>query len=189
MTAPGHRDPAPTPLRLVQEFVNTNDIEGKRERFSSPGGLCDWLVDHELLQPTERLDKEGLDQAIDVREALRALSAAHNDLPADTARAINVLNRAAADAQLQPRLMSAHEFTLEPQGRALPAALGRIIALVHLAIAEGTWSRLKACERDSCRWAFYDHSKNQSGRWCHSSICGTRERSRRAYQRRRAARG
>ena len=44
---------------------------------------------------------------------------------------------------------------------------------------------MKACERDSCRWVFYDRSKNRSGSWCDPADCGTRERSRRAYRRRR----
>ena len=58
----------------------------------------------------------------------------------------------------------------------------------NAAIAEGTWARLKACERDSCRWAFYDRSKNRSGHWCSMDVCGAREKNRRAYRRRRASR-
>ena len=88
-----------------------------------------------------------------------------------------------------PRLTTADEFAIEPQAAGVAGALGRIVAVVYEAIANGTWERLKACEPDSCRWAFYDHSKNQSGRWCHSAICGNRERSRRAYHRRRTAGG
>jgi predicted RNA-binding Zn ribbon-like protein len=53
----------------------------------------------------------------------------------------------------------------------------------------GTWGRLKACEREVCRWAFYDRSMNRSGHWCSMSVCGQREKSRRAYRRRRARGG
>jgi predicted RNA-binding Zn ribbon-like protein len=172
----------------VQEFLNTNDIEGEHERFASPGALRDWLVEHDLLDPATQLTSEQLTQAIEVREALRALTAVHNQLPVETARAITVLNRAVAHARLVPRLTSADELALEAEAPGLAGALGRIVAVVLEAIALGTWERLKACERDSCRWAFYDHSKNRSGRWCHSAVCGNRERSRRAYHRRRTAR-
>ncbi|MBV9916401.1 MAG: CGNR zinc finger domain-containing protein, partial [Solirubrobacterales bacterium] len=124
---------------------------------------------------------------IELREALRALTAAHNHLSADVESATETANRWSARAQLVPRLTATGASLLEPQQSGVDGALGRIMVGVHAAIADGTWPRLKACERDSCRWAFYDHSKNQSGRWCQSSVCGTRERSRRAYRRRRRA--
>ena len=66
----------------------------------------------------------------------------------------------------------------------LDSALGRIVAALHAGIADGTWPRLKACERDTCRWAFYDHSRNRSGHWCSMAVCGSREKNRRAYRRR-----
>jgi predicted RNA-binding Zn ribbon-like protein len=183
------KEPAPAPLRLVQEYLNTNNIEGGHEGLPSPGALRDWLVDHRLLDLATEPTIEQLAQAIELRESLRALTAVHNQLPADAAGAIRVLNRAADDARLVPHLTSPDELALEPQVPGVAGALGRIVAVVHTAVADGTWTRLKACERDSCRWAFYDHSKNQSGRWCHSAVCGNRERSRRAYHRRRATLG
>lgn len=188
MAEPGNRAPAPAPLRLVQEFLNTNDIEAERERFQSPGALHDWLVDHELLAGDIQLSQEDLAVAIQLREALRALTAAHNDLPADTTAAMATINSVGDWAQLAPRLKADEDSILEPKSRGIFGALGHIVAAVHRAIAHGSWGRLKACERDSCRWAFYDHSKNQSGRWCHSATCGSRERSRRAYRRKRAQR-
>jgi predicted RNA-binding Zn ribbon-like protein len=181
------RDPAPGPLRLVQEFVNTNDIEADRDRLASLDGLRDWLAEQGLLDPATPAASEELANAIELREAVRALAAAHNKFSADTASAVGVLNQAAANARLVPSLSSAEQLALEPQASGVAGALGRLVAIVHQAVADGTWSRLKACARDSCRWAFYDHSKNQSGRWCHPAICGNRERSRRAYERRRSA--
>ena len=182
------RDPAPGALRLVEEFLNTNDLEGDRDQFATPGALRDWLAERVLLEPGTPATSEELTSATELRDALRALAAAHNQLPADAASAVKVLNRAAADARLVPRLTSAQELAIEPQASGVAGALGRIVAIVHQAIADGTWGRLKACERDSCRWAFYDQSKNRSGRWCHPAICGNRERSRRAYHRRRSTR-
>ena len=63
--------------------------------------------------------------------------------------------------------------------------LGRIVAALHEAIWAGEFDRLKACERESCRAVFHDRSKNRSGRWCSMAICGAREKSARAYRRRR----
>ena len=42
--------------------------------------------------------------------------------------------------------------------------LGDVLVVALDAVAEGTWPRLKACP--DCRWAFYDHTRNGSKRWC-----------------------
>jgi predicted RNA-binding Zn ribbon-like protein len=40
-----------------------------------------------------------------------------------------------------------------------------MLAIVVHAMADGTWSRLKSCTTDACRWAFYDRSRARSGEW------------------------
>jgi predicted RNA-binding Zn ribbon-like protein len=57
-------------------------------------------------------------------------------------------------------------------------ALGELIAIVHRAMAAGTWTRLKACREHGCRWAFYDASRNRSGTWCSMAVCGARAKMR-----------
>jgi predicted RNA-binding Zn ribbon-like protein len=51
-----------------------------------------------------------------------------------------------------------------------------------------TWARLKACRSDTCRWAFYDHSKNRSGHWCSMEVCGARHKAREYRARHRSER-
>ena len=49
------------------------------------------------------------------------------------------------------------------------------------------WSKsVKACQADDCHWAFYDSSRNRSGRWCDMAVCGNREKVR-AYRSKRSA--
>ena len=178
---PGHRDPAPRPLGLVQRFVNTNDIEAGTDRFADAAGLREWLADAEL--PAADVDAAGLRRAVELREAIRALGIAHTD-GRDDPDATATLNRAAARAGLQPALADDGTLRIEPSAGGLDGALGHVVAAIHQAVADGTWARMKACERDSCRWLFYDHSKNRSGRWCSMGVCGNREKSLRAYRRR-----
>ena len=182
-TEPGNRAPAPGPLRLVQRFVNTADLEDGPDLLADAEGLRDWLVTAELLQPRAAVTPRDHDRALDLREALRDLAAANAGLPND-GRAAGVVNTAAHRARLAPVFDGAHS-RLEPAASGVDAALGQIVAAFHAAVAEGTWPRLKACERDVCRWAFYDHSKNRSGHWCSMEGCGSREKNRRAYRRRR----
>ena len=73
-----------------------------------------------------------------------------------------------------------------PQLQFGPTRVGRVMAIVHAAIADGTWSRLKACREPTCEWAFYDYTKNRSGAWCTMDVCGNRAKAR-AYRERRAA--
>ena len=86
--------------------------------------------------------------------------------------AVGVLNRLARDARMVVRLRQDGQMRLESHAAGLIGALGRLVAAAFTAQIEGTWQRLKACRR--CQWAFYDHSKNRSGRWCVMSICGNR---------------
>jgi predicted RNA-binding Zn ribbon-like protein len=175
---PGGRSPAPGPLRLVQRFVNSVDLEDGPDDLATPAGLREWLLDAGLLDPGARVGEAERRRAVELREAIRRLAAEDRGAAA-------VVNEAARRAGLHPVLTAAGS-RLEPTAGGVDGALGHIVAAMHSAIAEETWPRLKACERDVCRWAFYDHSKNRSGHWCSMAGCGSREKNRRAYRRRRA---
>ena len=73
---------APEPLNLVQDYVNSVDLEEGREDFASPEGLRDWLVERQLMRAGEPVSEGDLRRAIDVREGLRAVLLANsgNDL-------------------------------------------------------------------------------------------------------------
>ena len=65
-------------------------------------------------------------------------------------------------------------------------ALARIGLAAHEAANEGIWWRLKVCAYDECKWAYYDHSKNQSRSWCEYG-CGNVVKTRAYRARQRAA--
>ncbi len=172
------RDPAPGPLATLQAFVNTLDREGP-ELLPDAEALRTWLADAALLDGDAAVGAAEYARAIALREALRDV------LSGDDA-AVERVNEAGERAGLRPVLRRSGGSALEPTAGGVDGALGRLVAIVHGAVADGSWAHLKACERDSCRWAFYDHSKNHSGRWCDMEVCGAREKSARAYRRRRA---
>ena len=70
---------------------------------------------------------------------------------------------------------------LEPLGAGIAAPLGQLLAIVVAAQADGSWSRMKACQADDCRSAFYDGSRNRSRTWCSMRVCGNRAKAR-AYR-------
>ena len=180
---PGGREPAPEPLRLVQAFVNTLDIENGVEELASPAALHEILVRIDALPADEaRLGDEDLQLALEAREALRSLAFANNG-GALAPEAPAVLARVADAAQFTLRFDGGARPRLAPTADGLAGALGRILAVVYDAIVDGTWQRLKACPRDVCYWVFYDRSRNGSGKWCAMSVCGNRTNTQ-AYRRR-----
>jgi predicted RNA-binding Zn ribbon-like protein len=179
------RQQAPGELELVRAFVNTVDIAAGTERLGSPPALAAWLARHHLAPAETMATKSDLKRAIEVREALRAVLLAHNRREPAPAAAAAALDAAARRARVRLRFAPEASAALEPKAAGVDGALGRILAIVHDSIADGSWSRLKACREHTCGWAFYDHTKNRSGAWCSMRVCGNRAKAR-AYRERRA---
>jgi predicted RNA-binding Zn ribbon-like protein len=173
---PGGRRPAPRTLRPVQEFINTYNMERehlglRKDEFGSPGDLRCWLAEQGLLRGNAHVRESDRRRALEVRAALRSLVLAHNGMPAHSAD-VTILNRLARQVRLVIRFRRDGTMRLEPVSAGAAGALGSLLAAAVTAQIDGTWERLKACRR--CHWAFYDHSKTRSGRWCVMSICGNR---------------
>jgi predicted RNA-binding Zn ribbon-like protein len=186
---PGERAPAPGDLALVQAFVNTFwdlDRDGT-DRLDSPGAVARWLAQRGLLDRRERLSEADLVRARAVREGLRALLLVNNGL-AESRDAVDALNRALRGPGLFVQLDPARRPEFIAHRRDFDRALASLSTIVAVAQIEGNWARLKACRGDHCGWAFYDHSRNQSGTWCSMSLCGSRAKSREYRRRKRQSR-
>jgi predicted RNA-binding Zn ribbon-like protein len=180
--------PAPEPLALAQEFVNTRNIMHGYDLLEDAGGAAAWLFEHGFLDSDAQLSEADRRRLVAFREGLRELLSAHNGEPGGEAsvEALNELAtavplRARFDPEGEPHLMSA-----AGAGDVVEEVTGRILAIVVLSAAEGTWRRLKACRNEGCLWAFYDRSKNRSGSWCTMDVCGSRAKMR-AYRQRRSS--
>jgi predicted RNA-binding Zn ribbon-like protein len=179
------RQDAPGDLELVRAFVNTLDIEQGTEELSTPAELGEWLSANGLASATVRPTAADLRRAIRLREALREVLLSHSHGAPEPAGAWRTLDGAADRAHLRVRFDPSGAALVEPDTKGVDAALGRLLAIVHGAIAQDTWRRLKACRLHTCEWAFYDHTKNHSGAWCNMAVCGNRAKAR-AYRERRA---
>jgi predicted RNA-binding Zn ribbon-like protein len=183
---PGDRAPAPAPLDLVQDFVNTEIPDFNRDDVATPTALEGWLRDRGLVGSDDAVDA-------DVFVAARALRAALRDLAlANTLGVAPERNRRAEiDAALAafPLVVRAGSDGpgFAPAGTGARRGLSSLVAVVATAQAGGAWERLKACRQETCGWLFYDASRNRSSNWCSMQVCGGREKSR-AYRRRHAGR-
>ncbi len=175
----------------MREFVNSVDLEDGPDELASAKALGAWLRERDLLTAGRAPSRADLARAVELREALRTLLLAHHDDGAADPAAAAVVEAAARRARLEVRFGADGAVGMEPAAPGVDGALGRLLAIVAAAQADGTWARLKACPWDTCRWAFYDRSKNRSGRWCKMEVCGNRAKAaafrRRARERDRAA--
>ncbi|MCE7082851.1 CGNR zinc finger domain-containing protein [Streptomyces sp. ST2-7A] len=196
---------APGGLVLVQELVNTLDVETARDALTSVGDLAEFSERHSLprLPPTE------IAELVRLREALRAVLLVHaGHLPTgvpippvvptpasgpgpgriDTSPADPTaeLNRLLTIGPLLLRVDTGGAATLVPVGglRGVSFVTARVAAAVAEGVREGNWWRLKACEAPNCQWAYYDRSPAGRRRWCSMRVCGSRAKMR-AYRARR----
>ena len=159
------RQTAPGDIGLIQAFVNTTDLQDGPEELEDPNTLQAWLVARGLLDSSQR-------------EAIRNVIGANSGsrvYPVDVA----TLNGAASASGLRMRFGSDGKARLEPESPGVVGAMGRIVATLYAAMEGPDWTRLKLCSSQTCRWAFYDRSKNHSSRWCTMASCGNREKARR----------
>src|SRR5205085_112591 len=97
------------------------------------------------------------------------------------------LDSPAARAKVVAAFDDHASWRIEPVSNGVDHALGQMLATVFRSMSDGTWSRMKACGNPDCRWAFYDATKNHSGRWCEMASCGNRMKARAFRERARKA--
>jgi predicted RNA-binding Zn ribbon-like protein len=137
-------------LEEIRDFVNTADFERGEDSVRDGG-------------------------AREVREAIRTLLRANNGVDADVAGASRLLDEAARRVGLRVGVADG-ALTFRSYER---SRVAHVLAAVASAMADGSWSRLKACRADTCQWAFVDTARNRSRQWCDMAVCGNREKARR----------
>ena len=183
---PGGRSPAPAPLDLVQDFVNTEIPDWDRDDIATPEALGAWLAGHGLLARGATVDSQSVARAHALRAALRDLALANTlGEPLGRSRERDIEDTLAR-FPLEVRLVEGAPV-LAPAGGGAQGGLATVVAVVAEARLRGDWERMKACRQETCGWLFYDGSRNRSSSWCSMQICGGREKAR-AYRRRAAGR-
>lgn len=167
-----HSDALPEDVALLRDFVNTLDVEKLVDEVPSPEALAGWFRARGLLAASDTVSPDAFTAAIQAREALRAVLLSHNGEPLPPAE-LRTLERVAAASPLT-LAFGPGGVTLRPLAEGGWKALGSLFAAMATAQQDGRWARLKVCPAGDCQCAFYDTSKNRSGRWCSMRICGNR---------------
>jgi predicted RNA-binding Zn ribbon-like protein len=168
------RPSAPGSLGLVEAFLRT------RNEITDVAGLDRWCAEHGFRGGAGPRTYE---RALRLREALRSLMLANNGGLA-APEALAVVNGEISACGLRPQITPDGVRWPADETRPGDRLLGTILGGVIAAMTDGAWPRMKACAADDCNYAFYDHTRNRSGRWCDVAGCGANARMR-AYRQRR----
>ncbi len=170
----------PPAVLLVRDFVNTYEPQVDDEALTTPDRLRDWLADRRLLTRGTRLRAADLALAVTIREGLRTVLREHAGHHGDP-DASAALDRALAEVPVRAAFRGGGLRLEAVRDRPFDRAMAGLVDAVRQCREEHTWTRLKVCDRDTCRWAYYDASRNQARRWCSMAGCGNHVKMRRAY--------
>ncbi|HEU5478212.1 MAG TPA: CGNR zinc finger domain-containing protein [Candidatus Tumulicola sp.] len=180
MASPSESDQAPARLDVLRRFVNTLDYPAGPDALGTPGEAAKWCRAAGLPPVTNQAETERLRG---FREALREVLFANNG-ESTQAAAWEGMRPYLTAVAFQPVADGRGGIELEPAGAA-DGAIGTMLVIAYEAMAAGTWSRLRACRKSSCRFAYYDCSRNGSRAWCSMAVCGNREKAQRRRTRER----
>jgi predicted RNA-binding Zn ribbon-like protein len=169
---------APPAATVVRDFVNSYEPQEDAEFLDSATALRDWFAARGLAPAGARLTADDVRAARRVREGLRAVLLAHAGHDADPV-ASQELDAELARIPLRAAFDADGGIRLEGSGTAFERGMAGVLDAVRRCEAAGDWERLKVCARDTCRWAFYDASRNHARRWCSMSGCGNYVKMRR----------
>ena len=175
----------PDELANIYDFANTLDLRRfthhgvqhpQSDELADADKLQAWLRDRNLAVPSA-----GFRSALQFRQALRDYLQCDPAERQTNRKIIDALNRA----------MRPFALTVEAtrSGMALKSAeqsatgLSPLVAELYNAGTRNQLARLKMCASDECRRVFFDRSKPASRRWCQSTLCGNRNKTR-AYRER-----
>ncbi|MET4385745.1 putative RNA-binding Zn ribbon-like protein [Bradyrhizobium sp. F1.4.3] len=177
----------PDALANVYDFANSLDLRHfthcgvqhqQAEELADPSALGDWMHQHGLIDrgavPSQRTFAAALQLRGAIRDYLKSDPAERHRKAAATAP----LNKAMEPFALRVAAIGKDGFGLMPMQADAQAGLSAIVAELYNAAATGTLGRLKMCAAGECQRVFFDRSKPGTRRWCQSTLCGNREKTR-----------
>jgi predicted RNA-binding Zn ribbon-like protein len=187
----------PDELANLYDFANSLDLRRfthhgvqhpQSDELSGPQELGTWMAQRGMLADRGKFTPAMFDEAIEVRSAVRAYLQCN---PVERRRNKDVIRSLDTVLKRFPLVLRAacgDSPTLTPvRGDAL-AGLSAIVAQLYDGSRNGVLDRLKMCASEECQRVFFDRSKPATRRWCMSTLCGNRVKTR-AYRERQRGHG
>ncbi|HTG03334.1 MAG TPA: CGNR zinc finger domain-containing protein [Bradyrhizobium sp.] len=184
----------PDELANLYDFANSLDVRHfthhgvqhlQGDELKGPRELGVWMSQRGLLWSGAKITPAMFDTALQLRASVRTylgIASAERRRAGDAVRSLNKAMR------LLPLVAEARNdgvMALRAGRDDALAGLSVVVAEMYDGSVKGTLDRLKMCAAEECRRVFFDRSKPATRRWCMSTLCGNRTKTRtyRARQR------
>lgn len=183
----------PERLGLLYDLLNTLDLRryvedgcahAPSDSIATRDQLGDWMQRRALVKGGARPPEAEFAAAISLRTALRSFVEIEPSARS-TSPAASRLNEIAAQFPLIVRVSdpAAPWLASEPGS----SGIGEVLVQFYDLARSGELDRLKICASEDCKWIFFDRSKPGNRRWCSSTLCGNRHKTRSYRERTRAS--
>jgi predicted RNA-binding Zn ribbon-like protein len=186
----------PDQLANLYDFANTLDVRHfthhgvphlQGDELGGPRELGAWMAQRGLLFTSARITPPMFDVALQLRASVRGYLQC---VPAERRKnkeAVQSLNAALKLFPLVARARVDDGMVLGAARDDALAGLSAVVAELYDGSVRGTLDRLKMCAAEECRRVFFDRSKPATRRWCMSTLCGNRMKTRAYRERQRDA--
>jgi predicted RNA-binding Zn ribbon-like protein len=186
----------PDELAHLYDFANSLDVRrfshhgvqhAQGDELIGPRELAAWMSQQGLSTRDTKITAAMFDSALQLRTGVRAYLACDPAERRTSKDAVRSLNAAMKLFPLVAEAPDVRSMALRgSRGDAL-TGLSVVVAELYDGSIRGTLDRLKMCAAEECRRVFFDRSKPATRRWCMSTLCGNRTKTRTYRERHRAA--
>jgi predicted RNA-binding Zn ribbon-like protein len=186
----------PDELAHLYDFANSLDVRHfthhgvqhvQGDELTGPRELAVWMSQRGLSTRGGKITAAMFDSALRLRAGVRAYLECDPAERRKDNEAVRSLNDTMKFFPLMAEARDGRSMALRgSRGDAL-AGLSAVVAELYDGSINGTLDRLKMCAAEECRRVFFDRSKPATRRWCMSTLCGNRIKTRTYRARHRVA--
>ena len=180
----------PDELANLYDFANSLDVRHfthhgvqhlQSDELKGPRELSVWMSQRGLLWSGAKITSAMFDTALQLRASVRTYLEIDPAERRKTGDAVRSLNKAMRLLPLVAEARNDGVMALRAGRDDALAGLSVVVAEMYDGSVRGTLDRLKMCAAEECRRVFFDRSKPATRRWCMSTLCGNRTKTR-AYR-------
>jgi predicted RNA-binding Zn ribbon-like protein len=192
MSSQSRKFKVPDELANLYDFANSLDVRHfthhgvqhvQGDELTGPRELGAWMAQRGLSWTTAKITPAMFATALQLRASVRCYLECEPAERRKNKDAVRSLNAALKLFPLLARAQIDRGMMLGAARDDALAGLSTISAELYDGSIKGTLDRLKMCAAEECRRVFFDRSKPATRRWCMSTLCGNRIKTR-AYRER-----
>jgi predicted RNA-binding Zn ribbon-like protein len=186
----------PDELANLYDFANSLDVRHfthhgvqhlQSDELKGPRELGAWMSQRGLLWSGAKITPAMFDTALQLRSSVRTYLEIDPAKRRKAGDAVRSLNKAMRLLPLVAEARNDGVMALRAGRDDALAGLSVVVAEMYDGSVRGTLDRLKMCAAEECRRVFFDRSKPATRRWCMSTLCGNRTKTRAYRERQREA--